>query len=60
MLQKGEEWLIYDVEIEGVSLVRNFRSTYDEIVRREGIDRLLERMEEKIRERKSASAGKAS
>jgi phospholipid transport system substrate-binding protein len=48
------------VEIEGVSLVRNFRSTYDEIVRREGIDRLLERMEQKIRERKSASAGKAN
>ena len=60
MLQKEGEWLIYDVEIEGVSLVRNFRSTYDEIVRREGIDRLLERMEEKIRERKSDSSGKAS
>jgi phospholipid transport system substrate-binding protein len=60
MLQKEGEWLIYDVEIEGVSLVRNFRSTYDEIVRREGIDRLLERMEEKIRERKSASAGKTN
>jgi len=55
MLRKNGEWRIYDVDIEGVSLVRNFRSTYDEIVRREGIDGLLERMKEKIRERKSAS-----
>lgn len=54
MLRQGKEWLIYDVAIEGVSLVRNFRGTYDEIVRREGIERLLERMEEKIRELKSA------
>lgn len=54
MLQKEGEWLIYDVTIEGVSLVRNYRSTYDEIVRREGLDRLLERMEEKIRELESA------
>lgn len=57
MLRKGEEWLIYDVSIEGVSLVRNFRSTYDEIVRREGIEGLLTRMEDKIRELETASAG---
>lgn len=57
MLQQGKEWLIYDVVVEGVSLVRNFRSTYDEIVRREGIERLLERMEEKIRELKTTPDG---
>jgi phospholipid transport system substrate-binding protein len=60
MRQKEGEWLIYDVEIEGVSLVRNFRSTYDEIVRREGIEGLLTRMEEKIGGSKTAPAGGGS
>lgn len=44
------EWLVYDVIVEGVSLVRNYRSSYREIVRKEGIDNLLTRMEDKLTE----------
>ncbi len=46
----GDRWLVYDVVIERVSFVSNYRSTYGEIVRREGIDGLLKQMEEKLRE----------
>lgn len=46
----GERWLVYDVVIEGVSFVGNYRSTYGEIVRREGMSGLLQKMEEKLRE----------
>jgi len=45
--RKGE-WAVYDVVIEGVSLVNNFRSSFRSIVRREGIAGLLERLEKKV------------
>jgi len=34
-------WKIYDVSIEGVSLVTNYRSTYAEKVRNDGLDALI-------------------
>lgn len=46
----GDRWLVYDVVIEGVSFVSNYRSTYGEIVRREGMSGLLRQMEEKLQE----------
>ena len=56
VFRKGERWLVYDVVIEEVSLVRNYRSSYDEIVRNEGFPGLFARMEEKIRELKAPKA----
>lgn len=56
LFRKGERWLVYDVVIEEVSLVRNYRSTYDEIVRKDGFDGLFSRMEEKIRELRAPKA----
>jgi len=53
LYRKGGEWLVYDVVIEEVSLVRNYRSTYDEIVRKDGFSGLFTQMEEKIRELKA-------
>lgn len=55
MIIRNDRWKVYDVVIENVSLVRNYRSTYDEIARKEGIDRLLKRMEEKLTELRSGS-----
>ena len=50
-LKKSEGgWRAYDVTIEGVSLVRNYRSSYQQIAKQEGIDGLLERMAAKIAE----------
>ena len=43
--QKEGDWYIYDVVIEGVSLISNYRSTYQQIVRREGMGGLLARLE---------------
>ncbi|GAB4281980.1 MAG: ABC transporter substrate-binding protein [Deferrisomatales bacterium] len=48
MVVVGGDWQVYDVVIEGVSLVSNYRTTYDEIIRREGMEGLLARMEEKV------------
>ncbi len=45
---KDNRWQVYDVIIENVSLVRNYRSSYGEIVRRHGMEALLTRMDRKI------------
>jgi len=48
--QKGQQWLVYDVIIEGVSLISNYRSSYQEIMKKEGFDGLLAKMRAKIDE----------
>ena len=41
-------WQVFDLVIEGVSLVRNYRASYGEIIRREGYEGLFALMEEKV------------
>jgi phospholipid transport system substrate-binding protein len=48
VLQRGEKWLSYDIVIEGVSLLRNYRESYRDIVKKEGMEGLLSKMEQKI------------
>jgi phospholipid transport system substrate-binding protein len=43
----SEGWKIYDVSIQGVSLALAYRSEFDAIVKKEGIDGLIKRMTEK-------------
>jgi phospholipid transport system substrate-binding protein len=47
---KGDRWLVYDVNIEGVSLISNYRNSYQEIVKREGFTGLLAKMGDKVKE----------
>jgi len=56
MYQKGDQWLVYDVIIEGVSLISNYRSSYQEIMKDEGFDGLLNKMQAKIDELSSATS----
>lgn len=56
LYQKGDQWLVYDVIIEGVSLISNYRSTYQEIMKDEGFDGLLSKMQAKIDELSSAAS----
>jgi phospholipid transport system substrate-binding protein len=46
-------WKAYDVVIEGVSLVTNYRSSFAREVRRHGMDRLIERIAE-LNDRRSS------
>jgi phospholipid transport system substrate-binding protein len=50
LLKKDNDWYVYDVIIEEVSLIRNYRSSYRSIVKNEGISGLLSKMEQKIKE----------
>ncbi len=54
--RKDGEWLIYDVIIEGVSLISNYRSSYQEIMKNEGFEGLLAKMQAKIDELASTSS----
>lgn len=40
-------WKIYDIVVEGVSLVLTYRSEFDAIVKQEGIDGLIRRLAQK-------------
>ena len=42
----GKGWRIYDVEIEGVSILLTYRSQFDDILRRGSAEDLLRRLEE--------------
>ncbi|CAN2039856.1 phospholipid transport system substrate-binding protein [Candidatus Magnetomoraceae bacterium gMMP-15] len=46
MLNKNG-WKIYDVNIEGVSLVRNYRSQFRSILMKEGFNGLIEKLKKK-------------
>ena len=50
---KGDAWMAYDVVIEQVSLVRNYRGSFLEIVRKDGIDGLIGQLETKVAESSS-------
>ena len=45
---EGDQWMVYDVEIEGVSLVNNYRTQFASILNKEKFAGLLTRIEEKV------------
>jgi phospholipid transport system substrate-binding protein len=47
MHKTPEGWRIYDIVIEGVSLVLTYRSEFDAVVKQQGVDGLIKRLAEK-------------
>jgi phospholipid transport system substrate-binding protein len=45
----NESWLVYDIIIEGVSLVSNYRKQFDQIIRKDTYNGLIAKMKEKAR-----------
>lgn len=43
----GKEWKVYDVVIEGVSLISNYRSQFNKIIRTQSYQELVKRMKTK-------------
>ena len=50
MVHQGETWKVFDIEVEGVSLVKNYRSQFREILVNGTPADLLKRLEEKVKE----------
>jgi phospholipid transport system substrate-binding protein len=56
---RGDRWLIYDVLIENVSLVANYRSQFDRIIRSSSYEELVRRLKTKRDEFLNESAPRA-
>ena len=44
MLRKGDRWLVYDILIENISLVGNYRAQFDRIIRTSSYEDLVKRL----------------
>ena len=49
MRKTGSSWLVYDINIEGVSLVRNYQEQFKSILRKDDYEGLVKVLEEKNR-----------
>jgi phospholipid transport system substrate-binding protein len=47
MRKTPEGWKIYDIAVEGVSLVLTYRAEFESIIRTSGVDGLLKRLQQK-------------
>ena len=50
MHKKGERWLVYDVIIESVSLVSNYRTQFNKIIQTSSYQELVKKMKSKQEE----------
>jgi len=44
---KGDSWKVYDVKIDDISLVANYRSSFSKEIRKKGLDTLIKTLAEK-------------
>jgi phospholipid transport system substrate-binding protein len=60
MEKKADGWKVFDVTVAGVSLVTNYRSTFDRQIAESGIDGLIKRLAEKNKSLEEGASGKRS
>jgi phospholipid transport system substrate-binding protein len=58
LFRRGDNWMIYDVNIEGISLVSNYRTQFNKIIQTNGFNALVDRMKAKQTESIEESAPK--
>ena len=44
----GETWVVYDVETDGSSMLRNYRNQFGKVIRRDGFGVLLSKLQERL------------
>jgi len=47
LFRRGDSWKVYDVNIEGISLVSNYRTQFNKIIQTSGYNSLVDRMKAK-------------
>jgi phospholipid transport system substrate-binding protein len=58
MLRKGDRWLVYDVMIEGLSLVSNYRGQFNKIIETSSYQDLVKKMKARNEEFAAPAAAK--
>jgi len=46
--KKGGEWLVYDISVQGVSLINNYRKQFNSIILRSSFNDLIKKLEAKV------------
>ncbi|NNG00432.1 MAG: ABC transporter substrate-binding protein [Desulfobacteraceae bacterium] len=49
LIKSNDQWKVYDVSVEGVSLVKNYRSQFEKILQKEKPAQLIEKLSEKLK-----------
>jgi phospholipid transport system substrate-binding protein len=49
--EKAGDWRVYDIAIEGVSLVNNYRVQFNDIITRSSYEELVKKLQEKVAEK---------
>ncbi len=52
MMKKGKGWVAYDIVIEGVSLVSNYRTQFNQIIQNSSYEDLVKGLKKKLKGRK--------
>jgi phospholipid transport system substrate-binding protein len=58
LLQRDGDWTVYDVVIEGVSLVNNYRTQFNKIITESSYENLVKQMKLKLDQEKTLLNGK--
>jgi phospholipid transport system substrate-binding protein len=59
LLREGDRWRVYDVAIEGISLIDNYRSQFNEIIHTSSYQELVSRLRAKLQEPGPGQAGRS-
>ncbi|MGD9251273.1 MAG: ABC transporter substrate-binding protein [Desulfobacterales bacterium] len=54
--KKDGRWRVYDVKVEGVSLIKNYRTQFNDILRKEKPAQLIERLKDKVAEQETPAS----
>ena len=48
LIRGGGEWRVYDIVVEGVSMIKNYRSQFSRIIHQDSFDTLMEKLNAKV------------
>jgi phospholipid transport system substrate-binding protein len=49
LIEGPREWLIYDITVEGVSLIKNYRSQFGKVIHNDSFDTLMDKLNAKVK-----------
>jgi len=55
LIQESGDWQVYDFVIEGVSMIRNYRSQFTKIIRKDSYEVLVQKLTDKMNELEQGS-----
>ena len=49
LIEGSNEWLVYDIVVEGVSLIKNYRSQFGKVIHNDSFDKLMDKLNAKVK-----------